>query len=208
MATNIKLGKQEEAVTDANIRKVISLLEPTDSTKPITKTLACQILCISYNTKRLDTIITKFKEAEEFRERKMKENRGKPASAEDTQYIIKEYLTGEPISQIAKSLFRGPQFVKQVLEDNCVPEKPRHQDYFHPTLIPDEAVRTSFEVDEVVYSARYDSLAKIKAFHSMSSCGESVYRIWLLDDKWAQSAYQPASELASLDSIREIGVKL
>jgi hypothetical protein len=35
-----------------------------------------------------------------------------------------------------------------------------------------------------------------------------IYRIWLLSERWLQSAYQPASELASLEHLRELGVKL
>lgn len=207
MATNIKLGKQEENLTDANIKKVISMLEP-ETGKPITKTLACQILCISYNISRLDKIITKYKEAVAFRERKNKENRGKPPSQDEIHYTIKEYMHGTPISQISNSLFRGPQFIKSILESHDVPVKPRVQDYFRPELVPESAMRTEFAIGEKVYSARYDSLAQIKMLFPKKSNGENVYSILLLDEKWNMFAYQPASELASLDSITELGIKL
>lgn len=205
---NIKLKPVEENLSEANMKKVISLLFPTDTkVKAITKKLACEHLGISYNTARLDKLITTFKERETFRERKMSENRGKPADIEEIKYIIKEYMSGSSITQIAKDLYRGIQFVHTVLEKHEVPKKPKTQDYFKPELIPDSASRNEFALNEIVYSARYDSLAKI-LFEAKSSNGEKVYNILLTDEKWQMRAYQPASELASLDSIRKLGVVL
>lgn len=207
MATTIKLAKQEENLTDANIKKVIGLLAGSATEKPITKTLACQILCINYNVKRLDTILTSFKEKQELRTRKMSENRGKPATKEDVSYVAREYLSGVPVSQIAKDLFRGVTFVKNILEDYHVPTKPKTQDYFNPEMIPDALVATEFEIGEKVYSARYDSLAIVK-WESAKVGGERVYNIFLLDEKWMQHAYQPASELAKLAPLREAGINI
>ncbi len=207
MATNIKLSKQEENLSDANMKKVIGLLFP-ETGKAITKTLACQILCISYNVSRLDKLITKFKEQEEFRDRKNKENRGKPATRDEIDYTIKEYMHGVPVSQISKNLFRGPQFINNILDSHDVPRKPRVQDYFRPELIPDNAVRTEFAIGEKVYSARYDSLALIKALFPQKPGGEKVYSIHLLDEKWQMFAYQPASELASIEPLTKLGIKL
>ena len=205
MATNIKLKAREENLTETNIKKVIALLEP-ETGKAITKTLACQMLCISYNVKRLDTIITKFKEQAEFRERQMKANRGKPASADDISYAIREYMRGTPIAEIARDLFRGSPFINAILVSHDVPVKPRVQDYMRPEMIPDSAVRSEFAIGEKVYSARYDSLAVIKS--ELPNQKEKVYSIYLSDDRWQMFAYQPASELASLESITKIGVTL
>lgn len=207
MAANIKLSKQEENLTESNIKRVIGLLYP-ETGKGITKTLACQHLCISYNVSRLDKIITKFKEQEEFRARKNKENRGKPATKEEVDYTIKEYMHGTPIAQISKDLFRGTQFINAILDSHDVPRKPRVQDYFRPELIPDSAIRKEFAIGEKVYSARYDSLALIKNLFPNKSNGENVYSVHLLDEKWNMFAYQPASELASLELLAKIGIKL
>lgn len=205
MATTIKLSKQEENLSDANIKKVIGLLEGSEKEKPITKKLACEILCISYNVKRLDTIISSFKEKQEFRSKKMAENRGKPATKEDISYVAREYLSGVPVSKIASSMFRGPTFVNNILEENHIPIKPKTQDYFRPELIPEALVAEEFSVGEKVYSARYDSLAEIK-WESTPVNGERVYNIFLLDEKWMQHAYQPASELAKLTPLKEAGI--
>lgn len=203
---SIKLKPVEENLSDANMKKVISLMYP-ETGKPITKKLACEILCISYNVSRLDKLITTFKERQEFRERKMSENRGKPATDDETKYVIKEYMSGSNVTQIAKDLYRGITFVYSILDKYEVPRKPKSQDYFKPELIPESASRTEFSIDEVVYSARYDSLAKI-IFEAKPSNGEKVYNILLTDEKWQQRAYQPASELASLDGIRKLGITL
>jgi hypothetical protein len=209
MATknNIKLGKQEENLSEANIKKVIGLLEP-ETGKPITKTLACQMLCISYNVKRLDTLITKYKDAQIFKARMAKEKRGTPATKDEIEYTIRQYMRGDPIAQISKDLFRSPQFLHLILDSHDVPRRPRVQDYFRPELVPESAVRESFEIGEKVYSARYDSLALIKNLFPKKSGGENVYSIHLLDEKWNMFAYQPASELASLESITKLGVTL
>jgi hypothetical protein len=68
-------------------------------------------------------------------------------------------------------------------------------------------VRNRFNVGEVVYSARYDSVARVDTEQPHHQHGW-VYRIWLLADKWKQSAYQPAEELASLEHLRQLGVRI
>jgi len=52
-------AKEHENLSEANIKKVIELLE---AEKPITKKEACEVLNISYNTTRLSKIIEEFKE--------------------------------------------------------------------------------------------------------------------------------------------------
>ena len=59
MAAKKTKRQQEEKLTPSNIDYVISLLE---AEKPITKKDACAILCIAYNTTRLQQIIDKHKE--------------------------------------------------------------------------------------------------------------------------------------------------
>ncbi len=204
MATSIKIGKAEENLSEANIQKVIGLLE---GEKPITKKLACELLCISYNTTRLGTIIEKHKAAVEFRAKKRAEKRGTPATPDEITYAIKEYLSGATVSSICESLFRSPQFVHSIMEQYGVPRRPATQDYFKPELIPESAVRTEFKDLEKVYSTRYDSLARIDRLVQVVR-GENVYAITLLDEKWRMNAYQPASELASLEHITKLGIKL
>ena len=194
-------------MTDANIAKVIRLLEPAEEgAKPITKKDACQILGMAYNTTRLATIIQQYKDKQARDKRFRAEKRGKPLTEGELQYIIQEYLGGEPIDAISKSTYRSAHTVKQVLEQYSVPIRTPGHSYFDPQLIPDGAVRERFTVGEVVYSARYDVLAKITS-EKLDPKHGYIYSMWLKGN-WQQNAYQPAYELASLEHLRELGVKV
>jgi hypothetical protein len=197
---------EEELMTEANIIRVIKLLEPEEG-KAITKKDACQILGMAYNTTRLSSIIEEFKQKQLRTAQRKAELRGKPATQDEIVYIISEYLNGETVDSISKSTYRGPAFIKQILENNDVPIRQTSHDYFNPGLIPDGATRERFQVGEIVYSARYDSIARIDSEQRDSRYGW-IYRIWLLAEKWKQSAYQEAYELASLEHLRKIGVRV
>ena len=208
MATRKKSASEEELMTDANIARVIRLLEPTEEgKKPITKKDACAILGMSYNTTRLGTIIEEYKQKQVRTAQRKSQLRGKPATQEEKVYIISEYLNGETVDAISKMTYRSSKFIKDVLEGNSVPIRVPGSSYFSPELIPDGAIRDRFRVGEVVYSSRYDSIARIDAEQKTEKYG-FVYRIWLMSDRWLQSAYQEASELASLEHLRELGVKI
>lgn len=208
MATRKRSVSEEELMTDANISKVIRLLEPTEEgKKPITKKDACAMLGMSYNTTRLGTIIEEYKQKQVRTAQRKSQLRGKPATQEEKVYIISEYLNGETVDSISKMTYRSSRFIKDVLEGNSVPIRVPGSSYFDPQLIPDGAIRDRFKVGEIVYSSRYDSIARIDAEQKSDKYG-FVYRIWLLSDRWLQSAYQEVSELASLEHLRELGVKI
>ena len=205
MAT--RKAKEDERLDPSNLEKVIALLEPEDtSVKPITKKEACAILNISYNTTRLATLIEKYKEKKAKDAERRAEKRGKPPSAAEIQYVIAAYLEGTAVANIANAIYRGPAFVNRILEINNVPVRASSLNYFQPELIPEGAMRERFKVGQIVYSARYDSTAKIHT--EVFQHGNWVYRIWLLSDKWQQFAYQEAAELASLEHIEALGIKL
>lgn len=209
MSRKRKTELEQERMTDANLRRVISLLEPTEEgVKPITKKDACAILGMSYNTARLQQILDDYKQSVLREQKRRAELRGKPATQQDIQHVVNEYLGGNSVDAIAKSMYRSTQFVKNILEKYSVPIRKVPWDYFSPTLIPDGAVKTQFKVGEVAYSARYDSLAKVIKEQYNESKGQYEYRIWLLADKWQQYAYTEAHELASLEHLREAGIKV
>jgi hypothetical protein len=207
MATKRRSASEEELMTPANISKVIRLLEPEEGVKPITKKDACQMLGMAYNTTRLGTIIEEFKKKQSRDAERRAEKRGKPVTDDERVYIISEYLAGETVDSISKSTYRSPTFIKSVLEANAVPIRVPGSSYFNPELIPEGAMRDRFKIGEIVYSARYDSTARIDLEQKTDKYG-FIYRIWLLNDKWLQSAYQEASELASLEHLRELGVRI
>ena len=208
MATRKKSASEEELMTDANISRVIRLLEPQEEgVKPITKKDACQILGMSYNTTRLGTIIEEFKQKQARTAQRKAELRGKPATREDIVFIISEYLGGETVDGISKMTYRSPTFIKRVLEDNSVPIRVPGSSYFNPEMVPDGANRDRFRIGEVVYSTKYDSTARIEVETLTEKYGY-IYRIFLLSDKWLQSAWQEHYELASLQHLRDLGVRI
>lgn len=207
MARKRKTELEEERMTDSNLSRVIRLLEPEEGKKPITKKDACQMLGMAYNTTRLGTIIEQFKERQRRTAEQRAKLRGKAVTKDEKIFIIQEYLTGSTIDAITKSTYRGVTIVKQVLDEYSVPLRIPGQNYFNPQLIPDGAARDKFEVGEVVWSARYGSLAKIYSEKLDPKHGH-IYHMWLMDDKWRQYCWQPYYELASLQQIRELGVQV
>ena len=158
MATRAK--NENERLDDAHMERVIDFLDPKEG-KAGTKKEACQILGIAYNTTRLASLIEKYKEKKAYESKRRGELRGKPATNEEIIYIIGEYLEGATVDSISNSTFRPSGFIKRILEDNAVPIRQSSHDYFRPELIPDGAVRDRFTLGEIVYSARYDSIARI-----------------------------------------------
>ena len=208
MARKRKTELEEERMTDSNLSRVIRLLEPTEEgKKPITKKDACQMLGMTYNTTRFATIIEQFKERQRRTAEQRAKLRGKAVTKDEKIFIIQEYLSGSTIDAITKSTYRGVTIIKQVLDEYSVPLRIPGQNYFNPQLIPDGAVRDKFEVGEVVWSARYGSLAKIYSEKLDPKHGH-IYHMWLMDDKWRQYCWQPHYELASLQQIRELGVQV
>lgn len=208
MATR-KSALEEERMTDQNIAKVISMLNPVEGSdhKPWTKKDACGYLGMAYNTTRLGTIIEKYQEKKAREQERRSALRGKPATKDEIVFAIGEYLGGETVDAISKALYRSPSFVKRILEENEVPIRGTGATYFKPELIPEGAIRNEFKISEVVYSARYDSPARIDKAATHPTYG-NIYRVWLLADNWKQSAWQPAEELASLEHLRKLGVKI
>lgn len=202
MATKAK--NESERLEEVYFERVIAGFEATPK---MTKKDACQILGIAYNTTRLDSLIQKYKEKKERDASRRAALRGKPATQDEISYVIQEYLEGATVDAISKSIYRGPTFIKAILEKYDVPVRQNSHDYFKPELIPDGATRTRFAVGEIVYSARYDSTARIDAEQFDARYGW-IYRVWLLAEKWKQSAYTEAYELASLEHIRNMGIKV
>ncbi len=228
--------KDHEKLTAQNIQHVISLLNPTSSaTKAITKREACSILNISYNTTRLDKIIQDFHEQKEYRSKRVSQNRGRPARADEIQDIVKEYLSGENVSNIAKGLYRSPAFVKSILEKIGVPQRPtkvegRKQEYY----LPEQCVADDFEKGEIVWSATHHAPAvidkKLTKEHQESrpglqtvdyvnKYGSDCYSIYVrqkpsTDDMWEMPdiggfyAFSLGYDLGKLKHLEEYGVDL
>ena len=137
--------KSYERLEETNIQRVIDAL---GSEKPITKKEACEMLNISYNTNRLSKIIDTHIDDKAYRKVRMNKNRGKPASKLELQEMIMGYLTGSPVSHIAKRMYRSPAFIRGNLDRIGVPTKTPEGEVFIP---PDECVKYEFEEGEWVW---------------------------------------------------------
>lgn len=191
-----------EQVTDTNIEKVIALLK---AEKPITKKAACEILGITYNTSRLDTIIRTYQEKREYEREQRAKKRYTPPTEDEINLVVTSSLEGTPKSKIAAQLYRSEQFVTNILNKVQCPKRMPSHDYWHTELIPEAAIRDRFEVGERVWATRYNSMAIIK---SEVPSQPGVYRIWLDAEEWQQFAYQPAYELASLEHLKQQGINI
>lgn len=198
--------KDTENLTRENLKKVATLLS---AEKPITKKAACEMLNISYNTTRLDKILTDFHEREVFRKEQRSKKRGTTLSKDEYQLIAEAYLVdSSPILSIAERLYRSVDAINEAMEEMGIPKRQKSYSYFNPQIIPDDAVREQFDIGELVWSAKYESIAEVVDLVQIHDEFSYVYRIWLKAEKWQQYAYQPAYELASLKHLEQFGVKL
>ena len=205
MATRRVKVRDGENLTDANIEKVISLLE---ADKPITKKLACEMLNITYNTTRLNTIIEQYKGDKEFKKAMRKKMRTMPIDKATASQIVSEYLSGESLANISASTYRSVNVVKNVLSKYNVPVRNTSVDYFHPVFIDnDEAIKDDYVPGDLVYSARYDCPVTILECKDTEKHG-MTYKIQIHGIK-RRTAYQPFYELADLRRVQsELDIKM
>jgi len=121
------------------------------------------MLNIAYNTSRLQKIIDEFKERQSFVQLRKSQNRGKAAAQHEIAEAVKDYLQGESIATIAKSLYRSTGFVKAIIERVGVPARPSSAvERRGMAYLPEECVAEEFEPGEIVWSAKYHAPAEIK----------------------------------------------
>lgn len=227
--------KEHEKLSDDNIKKVISLLEP-DTGAPITKKEACEILNISYNTTRLNKIIQEYKNKQIILLRQKELNKGKKATTEEIRQAIVEYLQGTPISEIAERLFRSSGFVKSIIEKVGVPQRPTNTEArAKVAFLPDQCMADSFSIKEMVWSAKYHTTAVIvdemsvekqknykgvKVLDYEEKYGSKCYNIYVTEPvdssdtffpyviKGGFYAYALAYDLGKLSHLEQFGVDL
>ena len=186
--------KEHEKLTDANIAKVISLLE--NSKNPITKKDACDILNISYNTTRLGTIIENFKDEKELAHKRKQQKRGKPADPSEIRAIIEGILDGDPVSDIAKRIYRNTTFVNNVSEKIGIPKKVQGEEKYKVEFLPEECVAEDFEVGEIAWSAVYHKPCEIRGLLDSELLKKKYltkcYRIYVIEKMEELSPYFPS----------------
>lgn len=180
--------RAHENLNDASIRRVISALE-----EGVTKKSACEMLNISYNTTRLNRIIEEFQEQEDYVTMRKLQTKGKLASKEEIKEVIQEYIEGESVSDIAKSIYRSQAFVKGIINRVGVPLRPTGEDKNKEAMLPDACLRDSFKEGEIVWNARYHMACIVEKEYSIEyqnaspglqtvdyeeKYGCKMYRVW------------------------------
>ena len=151
--------KEHEKLTQENIRHVIELLSRE---KPITKKEACQILNITYNTTRLNSIIQDFEDKLNFRAKRKAQLKGKPASKDEIKSAIQSYLRGESVSEISQGMYRSAGFIRAILDRVGVPTRPvAIEERKGCAFLPDQCVAEEFTEGERVWSAFYHAPAVV-----------------------------------------------
>lgn len=215
---------------------MIALLSPSSSDKPITKKEACDILNIAYNTARLSKIIEDYEDRKAYVKKRKQGLRGRPATDAEIAEACESYLTGDTITDISKSLFRSPSFVRAILERVGVPQRPAGKDErLTAHYYPDECMSDDFAEGEIAWSATYHAAVEVKnrltpeflaskkgmtQFDYEKEYGCPAYSVYVRqkvqdDDNFFSnvtqggfSAYAPAYELCKLEHLRNYGVNL
>jgi len=219
--------REHEKLDEANLNRVIELLE---GEQPITKKVACEMLNISYNTTRLGSILAEHKDILEYRATRKAQNRGKRATDLEKRDAIERYLDGQTVSEIAKGLFRSTTFVRNLIDNIGVPQKITKSEmsvYRHRTpILPEQCVAEEFDIDERVWSAKYNTIAIIKkhvtehAVNYVKTYDSRMYQIFVItmtDFDTKYFGYQKiggfwshalAYDLGSLRHLKEYGIDI
>ncbi len=224
MKKPIKENKGEKLSPD-NVERVISLLNPVDGSKPITKTNACQVLNIKYNTARLDRIISDHIEKRENDKRRRDAVKGKPLEDHDINYIIEEVLLGQSVEAISKAIYRSAGIIKNAIKSVGIPG---YSDEDSFGMFPEACMATEFMEpvrnaegkivkEEVVYYPKEDCLVVIDKLITTNYAKQSAGMMDVDYDKKVMKLYRVyskdtgyhtvyAADLASLKHLEKYGV--
>lgn len=220
MASKRVKVKEHENLSDSNIIKVISLLE---ADKPITKKEACEILNISYNTTRLSNIVEGYKAKKAIEKKQRDKKRGTSATKDEIQEIVKNYLEGMSVADIAKGIFRSSTFVSSIVTKLGVPTRVPFEQRRNPAILPDECIAEEFTPGQRAWSAVYHSpcevIKEVANKNYESEYQSRCYQIYVYEPieevefittvtKGGYYAYSLAYNLGSLEHLKDYGVTL
>ena len=190
-------SKAHEKLSFDNIERVIQQLEQDN---PITKKEACGMLNIRYNTTRLQRIIDDHLDLKAFRETRKAQNKGKMATEDEIRSVVRAYLDGDNISEIANSLYRSPAFVKNIVERVGIPQKLADSDYEGKknAMLPEECVSLEFDYNEKVWYPKRNRFAIIKDEITQKyqserrgyACYGNITQCVNYEDRWGGKCYK------------------
>jgi len=192
------------------------------------------MLNISYNVTRLARIIEEYHERKAYVKKRKSQLRGRPATDQEIGEMASMYLRGESLADISKATYRSLAFVKSIIEKIGIPSRVLEDEEWVAEYLPENCVADSFEIGEVVWSAKYHRPAIIDAELSVDYQAENLgftdvnyekkysskcYAIWVLqshdeeaEDVWARvktggfNAFSLAYDLGKLEHLKQYGV--
>ena len=149
-----KAPKQE--IPESKIRNAIWYLKTGK-----TKKFVCEFLGISYNTKKLDTIIEDFHKGIEREAALKKAAKTKIFTQKEKESIAKQYLAGEAQSTLAEQYFISPQRIKNILMEMNTPIRGRGKNSEAKVDHIEQDLETKFKAGDKVFLAKYNCFAII-----------------------------------------------
>ena len=147
-------------IPEAKIRQVIWMLKSGK-----TKKACCEHLGISYNTKKLDTIIEDFHKRIEREAELKKAAKTKIFTQKEKEAIAKQYLAGEAQSTLATQYFISPPRIKNILMETNTPIRGRGKNSEAKVDHIIQDLETKFKAGDKVFFAKYNCFAIVdKAF--------------------------------------------
>jgi hypothetical protein len=139
-------------IPEAKIRQVIWMLKTGK-----TKKACCEHLGISYNVKKLDSIIEDFHARIDREEALKKAARAKVFTDAEKRHIADAYLNGETQTGLAKQYYISPQKLKTILLEMKVPIRGRGKNSEAKTdhIVQDLEIR--FKPRDRVFIAKYNA---------------------------------------------------
>ena len=118
----------------------------------------------------------------DFRARRKSQNKGKGANKQEIKSTVQMYLDGFNMSDIAKSLYRSPAFIKGIVERLGVPQKLSMTDYEgrRNAILPDQCVAEEFEPKEKVWAIRQNYPAIVDRELKPELAKERGFRVYLV----------------------------
>lgn len=202
-------AKDYEDLSDTNIRKVLAGL---NGSPPISKKDACEILKISYNTSRLTNILQDYLARKENIKRNRDKKKGRPATRDEIQFIVEEYMNGEPIGNISDRIYRSTNFIKAIVEQIGIPQRETGFSPLKPQFLPDTCVSEDFVKDEIAWSAQYRSKCKIVKREDdqkyIPKYGAPCYTVYVLGEGNGFFASTLSYDLGKLSHLEAYGINL
>lgn len=147
-------------ISEAKIRNSIWYLKTGK-----TKKFVCDYLGISYNVKKLDSIIEDFHKKNEREAELKKASKVKVFTQQEKEAIVKDYLAGEAQSALAKQYYISVQRLKNILLESGAPIRGRGKN-------------STAKVDHIIQDLEVKFTKGDKVFCSKLNCFGTVTEVY------------------------------